>query len=263
MIGIFDSGIGGFTIAKQIIKKLPQYQIIYFGDTARVPYGSKSKKIIKKYALQDSKFLLKQGAKIIVIACHTASAVAANTLRRKFSDIPIFDVVKDSLIKASRITKKNRIGIIGTRATIASCAHENYLKKIDKNIKIYTQACPLIVPLVEENWLNRPEAFKIIREYLKPLKKQGIDTLVLACTHYPLVKSIIQKAIGKKIIIIDPAEEIAKEIELFLKKHPVIERRLAKNRANKFFVSDISQQFKELSKKILGKKIKIKQVSVD
>ncbi len=263
MIGIFDSGIGGLTVAKQIIKKLPRYQIIYFGDTARVPYGNKSKETIKKYALQDSKFLLKQGAKIIVIACHTVSAVAANSLRRKFPDIPIFDVIRTGLIKASRVTKRNKIGVIGTRATIASAAHENYLKKLDKDLKIYTQACPLIVPFVEENWINRPEALKIIREYLKPLKKQGIDTLVLACTHYPLAKNAIQKIIGKRINIIDPAEEVAKEVDLFLKQHPVIEERLVQRKANKFFVSDAPQQFEELSKKILGKKIKVKQVNID
>ncbi len=263
MIGIFDSGIGGLTVARQIIKKLPEYQIIYFGDTARTPYGNKSKETIIKYAIQDTKFLLRNGAKIIVIACHTASAVASKELREKFPGTPIFDVVKAGLIKAERITKNKKVGIIGTRATIASQVHENYLKKLNKDIKVYTEACPLIVPLVEEDWINRSETKKIVKFYLKPFRKEKIDTLVLACTHYPLAKEAIKKAIKRKINIIDPGEEVAKEVDLFLKNHPVIEKRLVKSKKHKFFVSDIPFKFQEFSEKILDQKIKVKQVSLD
>lgn len=262
MIGIFDSGIGGLTVARQIMKKLPNYQIIYFGDTARTPYGNKSKETIIRYSIEDTKFLLKNGAKIIVIACHTASAVAASALRKKFPDVPIFDVIKAGLIKAERISH-GRIGIIGTRATIISKVHENFLKKINKDLKVNTAACPLLVPLVEEDWINRPETKKIIKCYLKPLKKAKIDTLILACTHYPLAKEAIKKAIKRKINIIDPGEEVAKEVDLFLKNHPIIEKRITKNKKHKFFVSDIPFKFEEFSQKFLGEKIKAKQAGTN
>lgn len=263
MIGIFDSGIGGLTVVKQIFKILPQYQIIYFGDTARLPYGTKSKEAVTLYSIQNTKFLLNCGVKIIIIACHTASSVAAEILRKKFPDIPIFDMIKPGLQKAQKESIHKKVGIIGTVGTIKSKTHENFLKKIDPKIKVYPQACPLLVPLVEEGWLKRQETRKIVRFYLKPLKARRIDTLVLACTHYPLLLDVISNILGKKVKIIDPAEEIALYIKDYLKENQKIKKSLTVGENHKFFVSDIPYHFSQLSQKILKKVIKLEKVTLD
>jgi len=264
MIGIFDSGVGGLTVAKQIFAELPEYQVIYFGDTARIPYGSRSAAIVKKYALQDLEFLLKKDAKLIVIACHTASAVAADYLRAKFPELPIFDVVKPGLDQAVKVTRSKRIGIIGTAGTIRSKAHEKYLKNIDSQVKVFNQAAPLLVPLVEEGWLKRPETRKIIRYYLQPLKKNKIDTLVLACTHYPLLMKIIAEIVGKSVKVIDPACETAVQVKKYLADNPTLEKKLAKNgQQHQYFASDVPSKFKEISQRVLGETISVEQVELN
>ena len=263
MIGIFDSGVGGLTVVKQVVEALPQYKIVYFGDTARIPYGNRSAAIVKKYSLQDVEFLLKKNAKIIVIACHTASAVAADHLREKFPQLKIFDVVGPGLDQALAVTRNKRIGIIGTEATVKSGAHERYLKKIDSQIEVFYQACPLLVPLVEEGWLKRQETRRIIRHYLKPLKKNRIDTLVLACTHYPLLAKVIAEIAGKSIRIVDPAQEVAAQMAKYLQENPDTASQLAKNgQQHEFFASDVSDKFKDISAKVLGKKIEVQQADI-
>ncbi|NQV13172.1 MAG: glutamate racemase [Parcubacteria group bacterium] len=263
MIGIFDSGVGGLTVVKQVIQALPQYKIIYFGDTARIPYGSRSEAIIKKYSLQDTEFLLEKNAEIIVIACHTASAVAADYLREKFPQTKIFDVVQPGLDQALKVTRSKRIGIIGTEATVKSEVHERYLKKIDPQTKVFYQACPLLVPLVEEGWLKRQETRRIVRYYLKSLKKNKIDTLVLACTHYPLLAKIITEIAGKSVKVVDPAQEVAIQIKEYLQKNPTVVAKLTKNgQQHEFYASDVSDQFLNISHKILGKNISVKSAEV-
>lgn len=264
MIGIFDSGIGGLTVVKQIFKILPQYKIVYFGDTARLPYGTKSEETVIRYSIQNTKFLLDRGAKIIIIACHTASSIASEVLKKEFPNIHIFDVVEPGLKKALKESAHKRIGIIGTAGTIKSKTHENFLKKLNSEVKVFSQACPLLVPLVEEGWLKRQETRKIIRFYLKSLKKQRIDTLVLACTHYPLLRNIISDILGAKVKIIDPAEEVALYLKEFLEKNKKVKNSLTRNgRDHKYFVSETPYRFGHLSQRILKKAIKIEKITLD
>jgi len=262
MIGIFDSGVGGLTVAKQIFTELPEYKVIYFGDTARIPYGTRSSAIVKKYSQQDAEFLLKKGAKLIVIACHTASAVAADYLREKYPQVPIFDVVKPGLDQALRTTRNKKIGIIGTAGTIKSQAHEKYLKSIDPQVEVYNQACPLLVPLVEEGWFKRIETRKIIRYYLRTLKKNKIDTLVLACTHYPLLVEAISGIIGKSVKVVDPAYEVALQVKQYLADNSVLQESLEKDKDHQYYASDVPGKFKEISKRVLGETISVKQIEL-
>jgi glutamate racemase len=264
MIGIFDSGVGGLTVVKQIFKVLPRYKVVYFGDTARVPYGTKGEKVVKKYSVQNTDFLLRKGAKIIVVACHTASSVAGDYLRKEFPSIPIFDVVGSGLDRALKVTKNEKIGIIGTESTVRSKAHKRYIKQINPKVAVVYQACPLFVPLVEERWLNRPETKKIARYYLRFLKQKRVDTVVLACTHYPLLSKVILKVMGKNVSIVDPAYETALEIKNYLKNHPEFNKLLGRNgRKYQFFASDVPSKFKEIGGRVLGKAVYVEQVELD
>lgn len=257
MIGIFDSGIGGLTVVKKIFEILPDYQILYFGDTARTPYGGKGELIIKKYSQENTEFLIKMGAKIIVIACNTASAVAAKDLKSFFS-LPIFEVVTPAVEKAVKITKNKRIGIIGTRATINSKIYEKLIYEKDPTIKVFSQPAPLLVPLIEEGWIKKGETKRIIKSYLHPLKMAQIDTLIIACTHYPLVYDQIQLKIGKRVKLVDPGEEVVFKLKEFLEKNPEIEKELPKNKNHQFFVSDLTPKFSEIASRWLKKRIELK-----
>lgn len=262
MIGIFDSGIGGLTVVKEIFQHLPEYQTVYFGDTARTPYGNKSKETIIKYAIQDTEFLLQKGAKIIVVACNTASAVAADELKKKYTDIPIFEVITPAVAKATKVTKNKRIGVIGTRATINSHIYEDKIKSVKNGFKIISKPCPLFVPLVEENWIKKPETKTIAKKYLYPLKLQQIDSLILGCTHYPLLKNIIQEKIGKKVTLIDPAEQVTLQIKQYLADNPDLEKILKKNNQPEFYFSDIAPHLAQLAQNWLEQKIKPRQYNI-
>jgi len=255
MIGIFDSGLGGLTVAREIMKELPDVPMIYFGDTARTPYGGKSKETIIKYALEDAEFLVSKGAKILVVACNTVSALAIEALRDKYQ-IPIFEVITPAAENAIKTTKNGRIGIIGTRATITSKIYEEKIKSLSPEKKVFSVSCPLLVSLVEENWLDRPETRSVVRKYLQSLKSVQIDTLILGCTHYPFLKKIIQNKIGKKIKIVDSAEKIAKEVKEYCEK----EKLFFPKEENKFFVSDITPYFENLASNWLGRNVKIEKV---
>lgn len=258
MIGVFDSGLGGLTVVKKIFEILPGYQILYFGDTARTPYGGRSEEIIKKYGQEDTEFLIKKGAKIIVIACHTVSAVAGDDLKKKFN-LPIFEVISPAVEKAVSITKNKRIGVIGTRATISSKIYEKLIPEKDPTIKVFAKPTPLLVALVEEDWVKKPETRMIVKKYLIPLKMVDIDTLILGCTHYPFLKKIIQVKLGKKRKIVDPSEEVVLKLKEFLEKNPEIEKTLGKNENHKFYVSDLTSRFRELASRWLGRRIKLKK----
>ncbi|MFA9498011.1 MAG: glutamate racemase, partial [Deltaproteobacteria bacterium] len=242
MIGIFDSGIGGLTVVKSLMEKLPGYNMIYFGDTARTPYGSKSPETVVRYALENTDFLLKQGAKLIVMACNTASSVAADRVAENY-DIPIFEVVTPATEQAVKISNTLTIGVIGTRATVKSGIYEHKIMALKPDAKVYSAACPLLVPLVEEGWMKKPETVMIIKKYLHPLKVRQIDTLILGCTHYPLLKDKIQRKIGKRVHIIDSSIAIAENVKFFLDTHPEVDKQLSKNNAFRLFVSDITEQF--------------------
>ncbi|MFA5358362.1 MAG: glutamate racemase [Patescibacteria group bacterium] len=257
MIGIFDSGVGGLTVVREVLKQLPNQPIIYFGDTARTPYGNKGPKTIIRYSQENTDFLLSKGASVIVIGCNTASAVAVEALREKHPDVPILEVITPAVSRAVAVTKNKKIGVIGTRATIASQIYTKKIQEIDSSIKVFSAACPLFVPLVEENWLTRPETKMIARRYLTDFKNVGIDTLILGCTHYPLLKEVISAKIGKRVVLVDSAEEVVKEITNY-------ELRITnKEGDSKFYFSDLTEQVGKISARWLGGKVDLEETNFE
>jgi glutamate racemase len=250
MIGIFDSGIGGLTVARAVKQTLPRRDIVYLGDTARTPYGNKTAKTVVKYALENTEFLIRQGAKIIVMACNTASSVAFEAVREEF-DAPVFEVISPAVEAALAASRKDAIGVIGTRATIRSGVYEKKIKAMRPDAGVHSAPCPLLVPLVEEGWLKKPETAMIVKKYLHPLKTRQIDTLILGCTHYPVLKDLIQRKIGKRVRVIDSAESSARSIARTLEENPDLDARLGKNDALRICVSDLTDQFKKTAREIL------------
>lgn len=255
MIGIFDSGVGGLTVAKQIFKALPDYRVIYFGDTSRLPYGTKGVNFVKRYSFKITNWLLKKKAKVIIVACHTSSALAGNYLKEKFKNVPIFDMISPTVKEISG-SKFKKIGIIGTPGTIKSNSWQKHLLKIEPNLKIYSKACPLFVPLVEEGWINKSTTKEIAKDYLKELKEKNIEAIILACTHYPILKKAIREIIGNNVKIIDPAKTLAKELAIFLRDNKHIDSVLKRGGKNQFFFSDEPYHFDKICKLCLNQKIK-------
>ena len=260
MIGVFDSGIGGLTVVKKIFEILPKYQVLYFGDTAHGPYGNKNEKTIKKYVLEGVDFLSKNGAKLIIIACNTSSAVAMDELAKQ-TKILFFEIVRPGVKKSIKVSKNRRIGIIGTRATINSKVYQKFFNALDFQIQLFPKLAPLLVPLIEENWLKKPETGRIIKRYVYPLKFNQIDTLILGCNYYPLIKKAIQVKIGQKVKIVDPGEEMIQEIREFLSQNPQFKKNLVKGCNHKFFVSDVTEKYQSLASQWLGQKIKLEEIN--
>ncbi len=254
MIGIFDSGVGGLTVVKELQKQLPNLSFIYFGDTARTPYGTKSKETIIRYSLENTQFLINQGAKIILVACHTASSLALQVLKDKFK-MPVLGVVEPAIYEALRISKHKRIGVIATKATIKSNIYTNYLTALDKNVKIFERSAALLVPIVEERFWNRPETRRIIKYYLRHLKLEHIDTLIMACTHYPFLRKAIQDVIGQRVKLINPSEVLIKDLKEYLHHNKDMYDLLDKNSIQKFYVSDDPECFKQTASWWIGKNI--------
>ena len=252
-IGVFDSGIGGLTVVKRIHELLPNENIVYFGDTARVPYGSKSNETVIEYAVQDASFLAKKNVKLIVVACNTASSVALEVLQKKF-DIPVIGVIEPGANYAFDKTQNNKIGVIGTYATINNHAYSAKLKAINPDAEVYEKACPLFVPLAEEGWTNHRAAELIAEEYLSELKKKGIDTLILGCTHYPILADVIQKAMGDEVTLIDSGVAASAEVENYLNGRGIRNASVDIG-SMEFYVSDVQTKFKEIASKFLGKEI--------
>jgi glutamate racemase len=249
-IGIFDSGIGGLTVVKEIVAKLPLENIIYLGDTARVPYGIRSPETVTRYSFENTQFLLSQEIKMLVVACNTASAISLDAVKKEFP-LPVIGVLEPGARAAVAATRTRKLGVIGTEATIASGAYEAAIKKLAPDIEVYSLACPLFVSLAEEGWTDNDVAQLVAGKYLAPLRGTGIDTLVLGCTHYPLFKSVIAQVIDSDIRLIDSATETAKEVE------DVLER--LKWRINgqgegvrKFYVTDLPSRFEKIGKRFLG-----------
>jgi len=260
MIGIFDSGIGGLTVVREFMKMLPQHDTVYFGDTARTPYGTKSPETVISYSIQNSRFLVDQGATMIVIACNTASSAATDAIANEFN-IPIFEVITPAVDLSLAVSEKQRIGVIGTRATIKSNVYEQKILQANPAARVYSAACPMLVPLVEEGWFKRPETRMIVKKYLHPLKVRQIDTLILGCTHYPLLKDVIQMKIGKRVTVIDSAEGVVNTVKRFLDANPEIEGTLQKTGKSKIFVSDITEQFQKTAKVMLRRNVVLQQVN--
>ena len=261
MIGIFDSGVGGLTVVRAILDKIPGYDIVYFGDTAHTPYGTKSAETVIGYTINNIEFLISQGAKVIVIACNTASSVVTSRVLGQFS-VPIFEVISPAVAKALEASTNLNFGIIGTRATIASGIYENKILASRPTARIHSVACPLLVPLVEEGWLKKRETAMIVKKYLQPLKTRQIDTLILGCTHYPLLKKIIQTKIGKRVELIDSSICISEGIKHFLDSHRDMERQLAQNGHLALFVSDVTDQFKKIAQLTLKTNIPFECVKI-
>lgn len=251
-IGVFDSGVGGLTVAREIMRQIPNEKIVYFGDTARVPYGSKSKETVTRFSRQIVRFLQTHQVKTIVVACNTASAYALEALEREI-DIPIIGVVKPGAKVAAEVTRNGRIGVIATEATIGSRIYNQYIEELNKDVAIYGKACPLFVPLVEEGLWQDPVTDEIAKRYLTELIDIDIDTLILGCTHYPLIRSTLGKIIGEGVNLVNPAYETAKELkELLAEKNLLNDRApgLGENQYQ-FYVSDGAEKFKRFANSII------------
>ena len=253
-IGVFDSGVGGLTVVKELVQTLPFEDIIYYGDTARVPYGTKSRNTIIKFSIENALFLLKQNVKLIVVACNTSSSVSLPALRRNFK-VPVVGVIKPGAYDAAMVCRNKRIGVIATTATIRSNAYSREIARIDPSVKIFSQNCPLLVPVAEESLREDKIIIDIIEYYLKPLKQKRIDTLVLGCTHYPLLKNLISKFMGDSITLVDSAASTAEYVKDLLSKQGVLNKRRLKGKL-KFFVSDEIENFKRAGERFLGRNIK-------
>ncbi len=252
-IGIFDSGVGGLTVVDQVRRLLPGEDIVYFGDTARVPYGTKSRETVTKFSVENVEFLMENDVKLVVVACNTASSLSLEFLKRCFR-VPIVGVIEPGAKCAISVTRTNRIGVIGTNATISSGAYEKAVNKISPKYKVFVQSCALFVPLVEEGWTDKKVSLDIASIYLEPLKKKRIDALILGCTHYPLLKKVINKVMGSGVILIDSAKEVAKEAKEILDASGILSRAKAGGK-ERFFVSDEPGRFIRMGEKFLGRKI--------
>lgn len=252
-IGVFDSGLGGLTVLNEIENILPTESIVYFGDSGRSPYGTKSKETVIKYTFQDIRFLLNQDIKMIVIACNTASACSLELVKHSF-DIPVVEVVQPGAATAVRETRNKRVGVIGTLATISSGVYEKAIQRLDPSIEIFSKACPMFVPLAEEGWWDNEIAYMIAREYLEPLKEVGIDTLVLGCTHYPLLQNTISKVMGDGVKLVSSALEAAKVVKEVVNQNN-LERDERVSPVYRYYTSDSVDKFESLGNSILAKKI--------
>lgn len=253
-IGVFDSGLGGLTVLKEIKKILPDENIVYFGDTARVPYGPRSKETVMKYTFQAINFLISKNVKAIVIACNTATARALKEAKEKY-DVPVLGVIEAGARTAAYSTKNKIVGVIGTAGTINSKAYNQEIGKIDKDIKIIDKACPLFVPIVEEGWANTDIAHLTAKRYLDELKEQNIDSLVLGCTHYPLLKRTIGEIVGPEIKLVNPAKETAKDLNDILEANSIVKDPGEGLSSCEYYVSDIPDKFAEVAKEFLNEEI--------
>lgn len=251
-VGVFDSGVGGLTVAREIMRNLPSEKIVYFGDTARVPYGSKSRDTVIRYSRQIAHFLEEQQVKAIVVACNTASAFAVDAVKDEIPDIPVLGVIEAGAEVAAAETRNRRVGVIGTVGTVGSGIHAQYLKRLDPEITVVGKACPLFVPLVEEGWLHDPVTTEVATRYLQELKDKDIDTLILGCTHYPLLRSTIGEIMGEGVRLVNPAYETALELRRLLERQGLLRTEAAPEEfPYRFFVSDLAEKFQDFANSIL------------
>ena len=264
-IGVFDSGVGGLTVAREIMRQIPNERIVYFGDTARVPYGSKSKETVTKYSRQIVRFLETQNVKAIVIACNTASAYALEQIEKEIK-VPIIGVVKPGAVTAARATQNGKIGVIATEGTIQSEIYTQYIKELKQDASVIGKACPLFVPLVEEGLLEDPVTDEIAQRYLSVLIDSGIDTLILGCTHYPLIRSTVGRVMGEKVTLVNPAYETAIELKRLLAEHHMLqdEKPALGTNQYQFFVSDGADKFQQFANNIFKYGVlAVKQINIE
>jgi glutamate racemase len=268
MIGIFDSGYGGLTIFKEILKKLPDYDYIYLGDNFRAPYGNRSQEVIYKFTHQAVEYLFEMGCKLVILACNTASAdtlakLQKNYLPEKYPDRRILGVIRSMAEAAVKISQNKTIGVVGTRATIESKTFIKELKKQDSKVKVFQRACPLLAPLIEEEWLKKPETRMILKKYIRPLKSYQIDTLILGCTHYILLLDDFRRIMGKNIQVPHPGKIVAQSLVNYLERHPELADKLSENKKVAYLTTDCPERFKKEALVFLGREIKVKKVDID
>lgn len=251
-IGVFDSGVGGLTVVREIMRQIPNEAICYFGDTARVPYGSKSKETVTRFSRQIVRFLESHHVKTIVVACNTASAYALDEIEKETS-IPMIGVVRPGTKTAVEVTRNGKIGVIATEATIRSQIYTKYIREMKSDVTIYGKACPLLVPLVEEGLWQDPVTDEIAGRYLSELIDSGIDTLIMGCTHYPLIRSTLRRIIGEEVTLVNPAYETALELKAMLAERGILNEEPPKLGTNQyqFYVSDAAEKFKQFANSII------------
>ncbi|HAU40406.1 MAG: glutamate racemase, glutamate racemase [Candidatus Peregrinibacteria bacterium GW2011_GWF2_43_17] len=262
MIGVLDSGFGGLSVLKGLLKELPEYDYIYLGDNARAPYGGHSRETIVRYSEEGVEYLFGKGAKLIIVACNTISALALRHVQNKYivdgglkGKKNILGVIFPACEAAVKATRNKRVGLVGTKGTIESKSYETEIHKLDPLVKVFGVPCPLLVPLIEEGWHEKPETKMILKKYLRPLKSQGIDVLILGCTHYPLLMSDFKRVMGGKVALIGDGEVVAKSLRGYLAKHSVLKKGLSKGGRRVYLTTDEPGKFKELGEKFLGNKM--------
>lgn len=263
-IGVFDSGVGGLTVVREIMRNLPGERIVYFGDTARVPYGSKSKETVLRYSRQIVRFLEKQKVKAIVAACNTASALALDTIEKE-TELPVLGVVKPGASVAVQTTRNRRVGVIATESTIHSHLYRTLIQAEDPEITVFGKACPLFVPLVEQGWTKDPITVEVARRYLGELLDKDIDTLIMGCTHYPLLRSLLREVVGEKVTLVNPAYETALALKRMLEEKGLLrEGKEEEEFPYRFFVSDEEEYFQKFANSILPYDVKsTKQIQIE
>ena len=259
-IGVFDSGIGGLTVLRELLDRLPGESFVYFGDTARVPYGNKSAQTVRRFSSENVKLLLERGVKMVVVACNTATADALPQLQSEF-DLPIIGVIDPGVRAAIAATRNRHIGVIGTPGTIRSAAYQNGILALMPDARVHSKACPLFVPLAEEGWTDTEVTRLVVEEYLKPYTALQIDTLVLGCTHYPLLKPAIASLLGDGVTLVDSAFETAREVAVVLRERKLVST--ADSARFDIILSDTSPTFAEIASRFLGRRApEIELVSV-
>lgn len=282
MIGIFDSGLGGLIAFKGIKKLLPEYSYIYLGDHLHGPYGGRSQEAVYEFTEKAVDFLFKKGCKLIIIACNTASLKALRKLQQEYLPRTFFDkkmvrglpklndksenilgVIRPLAEEAIKVSKTKRIGVVGTRATIESNVYKKELENLDKKVKVFQKACSLLVPLIEEAWDKKPETKMILKKYLRSLKDDNIDTLILGCTHYPILLKEFRRIMGKRVNVLDSSKIIAEKLKDYLQRHSEIESGLEKKSKTEYLVTDLTPSFNEMAKRIMGREVQFKVVDID
>lgn len=268
MIAFFDSGFGGLTVYKEVERLMPEYDYMYLGDGARAPYGNHDAGTIKRYTEEAVQYLFGKGARLIIIACNTASALALRYLQGKYirdtktKDKNILGVIFPVVEKAAGVTRNGHIGVVGTRGTIESHTYDRELAKLAPNARIFSKACPLLVPFIEEGWHEKPEARMILKKYLLPLKSKNIDTLILGCTHYPFMLKDFKRVIGKRTQVLHTGEVVAHSLKDYLKRHPEIEKKLPRHEKREFLTTNSTERFEEFAKRFLRLNIKAKKINL-
>lgn len=262
MIGVLDSGFGGLSVLKGLLKELPEYDYIYLGDNARAPYGGHGRETIVEFSEEAVEYLFDKGAKLIIVACNTISALALRHMQNKYivdgglkEKKNILGVIFPACEAAVKATRNKRVGLIGTKGTIESKSYETEISKLNPSVKVIGVPCPLLVPLIEEGWHEKPETKMILKKYLRPLKSQGIDVLILGCTHYPLLMKEFKRFMGKNVTLIGGGEVVAKSLHGYLAKHSALEKGLSKGGKRVYLTTDDPEKFKELGEKFLGNKM--------